>query len=284
VKEAEARARATLAMALPDPLAASVKEQPVTDGGPQRWVGDTLEGLLVYQGRIREAERLSAPRIAKRPLREQVGRQISFAVAARDPARARAVAKAMEKPGAPEEGALYAQTAVLLGLTGDREAAKQWEARARAARDWSKIPASARALFDGALAWATGREDEARQGMAACASDPRPSIAYTATAVLGEMLTRQGRAADAIPMLQRAEGFPVPPDDGNFMWSHPRVLMHLALAYDAQGRSGEAKKALDELLSLWSRADADLPLAVEAATMNRRLGGGSATQPRASAP
>jgi len=284
VKEAEARARATLAMPLPGPLAEAAKEQPVNDGGPQRGVGDTLEGLLVYQGRIREAERLSAPRIAKRPLREQVGRQLSFALAARDPARARAAVKAMERSGAPEEGTLYAQTALVIGMSGDHEAAKPWEARARAARDWSKLPASVRTFLEGALAWATGREDEGRQGVAACTSDPRPGLAYQSTAVLGEMLTRQGRSEDAVPVLQRAEGFPLNPDDGSFMWLHPRVLLNLAIDYDAQGRSADARKTLDELLALWSRADADLPLAVEASALHRRLGGGSASQTRASAP
>jgi tetratricopeptide (TPR) repeat protein len=269
VKEAEARARAMAAAPLPP----AVKEA-MTAADKERSDGPhtaALESILVLQGRVREAERLSRPRLAKATPKERLGQGLSYAILVRDPARARAAAKEVEDAGLLSDPALGAQAVAALGIAGDVAGAAALAPRVQAAPGWDKMPPVVRTFFEGVMAYASGKPGQAEPALRQVAASPVSNPAYQATAILGEFLLRENRPAEAADALRKASAFPTGGEDWSYAWLHPRVLVSLASAHEKLDQRAEARARLGEFLALWKNADEDVPLLGQARALRRWL-------------
>jgi tetratricopeptide (TPR) repeat protein len=282
LKEAEARARAAAAGPLPPGLAVEGALGHVKD--PLQGSRAALENILVLQGRVREAERLSAVRLAKEPEKDRIAGHLGLAFVSRDLARARAALKEAEAAGLLTDMKVGPAAVAVLGLAGDHAGASALAPRVTAAPGWQKLSPAARRLLGGAMAYASGRPGEAEPALRETVAGPLVGPRYLATAVLGDLLVRDGRPAEAVELLGSINAlpgqarlerptYPVAAEEGDYGWIHPWTLLSLARAHESLGQRDEARACLRELLALWKDADADLPLLAEARALRRRLDG-----------
>jgi len=270
VDEAERRARAALEVPLPAGIAADSEKA-------ARGPSEALEAVLVFQGKIREAERLSRERLSRAPPKDRVGRLLNYALLTRDATRAaRALAEVKGTP-LEKDPIVAAQVAIVQGLSGDPGGAAARAPEVLALPGWEHIPVGPRSFLQGAVLLAAGRLGESEALVRRCADGKPPDPVYQARTILGEILSAQGRPADALAVLELARATRAGQDDGGYVWLHPRILLRTAQAHEALGQREPARARVGELLALWRRADADLPLLAEARTLERRLAAAGAT-------
>jgi thioredoxin-like negative regulator of GroEL len=125
------------------------------------------------------------------------------------------------------------------------------------------------AFYESAVAWRSGRLEAISAGKYA----PDQALA---TELLGELEAGRRQDDAAIRALERfrtAGIYRLPSVEAALRL--PRALLLLAEAYDRSGDRGRARERLDELLSLWRRADPDLPMLAEAKALDARLRSGT---------
>jgi len=127
----------------------------------------------------------------------------------------------------------------------------------------------AEALYRGAVAWRSGRLEEAASTLRPLAESPE-DFRHLALYALGDVEASRGRHAEALEALERFRGT----FGGGYFktWAWPRSLLVEARALDALGRRAEARERVRSLLEMWKRADPDLPLLAEAKALCARLG------------
>jgi len=128
------------------------------------------------------------------------------------------------------------------------------------------------ALYEAVAAWRSGRLDQAASQLEAIIAGKYESDRTLASGLLGELEAGRGRDGPAIEALERSRAAPMPNRAiAEAALRLPRTLLLLAQAYDRTGDRVRARERLDELLSMWKRADPDLPLLRQAKTLQERL-------------
>jgi tetratricopeptide (TPR) repeat protein len=129
------------------------------------------------------------------------------------------------------------------------------------------------ALYEAVAAWRSGALDQAANRLQAIASGKYASDRALASGLLGELEAGRGRDGPAIDALERHRAAPMPhrPNVEEAL-RLPRTLLLLAQAYERTGDHARARERLDELLTMWKRADPGLPALREARALQARLG------------
>jgi len=246
-KEAEQELRRWLA---PDALA-----------GHRRLAGEFLPVLLATEGRRREALALLHDLVDLRGgVEYEYGEALMrahLALAGGDERGALAALRAWK----PRDQAAVDPHAWLWAFAGDP---------ASAARRAARLPAGSlgERRHAGVAALRRGRFKEA---VLVLEELTRRDPALEPVFLLGLALAGAGRDADAIAAFQtlgRTHPFYFPYWQASLQ---PWSLYLAARSHERLGRREAARRELDQLLSLWSRADPDLPLLAEAKAMRMRL-------------
>jgi len=223
-----------------------------------------LAEVYLYQGRYRDALR------ALEGMPEQVALADRTALAPRMRAAIQAYSGSPERAwGAArklvESGGAVDFVPVDLALAGDAPHA------AEAAR--LLVPGSRQlAFYDAVATWRSGRLDEAAGQLETLAGGKYAADRALAAGLLGELEAGRGHDGPAIDALERYRAAPMPVrHDADAALRLPRTLLLLAQAYDRTGDRVRARERLDELLTMWKRADPDLPLLRDAKAVQARL-------------
>jgi len=271
------RAHEAAAMAR-EGLASLAKRGPVTDGSSQHekpseagQYGWILVSALAQQGRLREARTvLDGLPQANVPPADVANLRLGFGRGTRSLEQVLAGSAEVERSGL--KGArMLLSVAISFALVGDAGAAEAMADRARAAPDWVDVEPAQRQLYDGLVAWRTGRLDEAETALRAYADGPNVGRRYVGQSLLGELQISRGRDAEGAAMLENARALRWSGSFDSRPWIDPAALFLLAGAYERLGERQKAHERVDELLKLWQRADADLPRLAEAKAMKKRL-------------
>jgi len=233
-----------------------------------------LAEVLSYQGRRREALRvIDSLQFEGASVENRLGLRIQQFLGSGMPIR-REVQEAL-RAGIPG-GQLATWTAMSGDLPGAARLAEGLE---------SGSPE--RELYEAVASWRHGDRPGARGRFSALATQPALDYAAFALFALGEISVEEGRDAEAVSFLEAFAGTPVvswrwgvPPAEvyrwffaGSFRsWAYPRSLYLVAVSQDRLGRREEARAAAGRLISIWSKADPDLPLLSEARALCRKLG------------
>ena len=230
--------------------------------------------MLSYQGRRREASH------AIDELSDVGGvRILVLGLRMHDSlARGRSVLREAEE--AEGLGVPPRQLVALLALTGGAEAA--------AARAQDLEPGSPEDLLYRALAaWRRGDVQDAVSPLRTLSKEPTFDYAAVAAYLLGEIAVQRGQNAEAVSALEAYRTSEVsclrwgtPPllafrpffACAFRSWAYPRSLYLLGLAHLRLGHHAEARARLEQLLTLWKRADPELPLLRESKALLRRVG------------
>jgi eukaryotic-like serine/threonine-protein kinase len=232
---------------------------------------EQLSGVLALQGRWRDAERALRDGQRGRPAEEQAMRRLGFSLGTRSLEETRRAIADLAPPVLARSAPMGAQAALALAVAGDLQAAEPLLARARLLPGWALVPAPTRELIDGVMAWRAGRDEEATAHLRAAMDQPLAEVRYQSLAVQAELAWSRQRAAAAVAAAERAMAEPWS-SGGSWYWLHPRVLLVGAAAAERLGDRARARRHLDAFLTLWRRADPDLPLLAEARALERRLG------------
>jgi tetratricopeptide (TPR) repeat protein len=220
--------------------------------------------VALYQGRYREAQEVLRRVPVKVTMAERSSMPARFgtaiAAALGSPAQAWEASRALvESGGGVDFIPLH------LALAGDLPHA------ATAAK--LLVPGSRQlAFYEAAAAWRSGRLDEAATRLEALTRGRYAPDRALASALLGDLEAGRGRLSTAIPLLESYRSIGL--QAGSDALRYPRSLLLLAAAYHRSGDRGRARERLDELLTLWRRADADLPMLAEAKALDARLRAG----------
>ncbi len=223
---------------------------------------EPLAAAVAYQGRRREARRIveSLPEMhgAKQDYRRLLA--LELALGEPDPGPTLREARELAQRGNKVEGKFLPLALVLLG---DPEAA------ARAAEGLP--PGSERGIYQAALAWRSGRREEALSSLRELAKVPEVEHRAPALWLLARVAFEAGldpEAVAAVEALRKAPG-------GGLWrtWALPQGLLIEARASERLGDRDRAAQTLDRLLGVWKKADPDLPLLAEARALRRKLGG-----------
>ena len=135
------------------------------------------------------------------------------------------------------------------------------------------VPGSRQLVFYEAVeAWRSGRVDEAAAKLEALTRGKYAPDRALSFALLGELEYGRGRDGAAIEALERYRGAGMPGrPSADAALRYPRTLVLLAQAYDRSGDRARARERLDELLTMWKRADPDLPLLRQARALQQRF-------------
>jgi len=224
---------------------------------------------LALQGRPREALRVLEPlreiRLAA-PAYHEIRMVHFLGDGAPDRARGELAALVRAFGEAEAEGRLEPKKMQMLPvvavLAGDL-------ARAAELARFPDAGSTREALYRGVVAWRSGRLEEAASTLRPLA-EGHEDFRQFALYALGEVAAARGRHAEAVEALerfQRAFG------GGYFRtWAYPRSLVLEAGSLEALGRQGEARAKAQRLLSMWQRAEPDLPRLAEAKALCARLG------------
>jgi tetratricopeptide (TPR) repeat protein len=219
-----------------------------------------LAAAVSYQGRRREARQIIESYPQEAGGKEDVRRLASYELAMGDAKKGSALreARALAQQGGVEGKHL----ALALVVLGDREAA---------ARVAEKLPAGPeRSQYQAALAWRSGRLEEALSALRALAKRPEIDSRAPALWLLAQVALEAGLASEAVAAVEALRKTP----SGLWRsWGLPQSLYLEAVASERLGDRDRAAQTLDRLLALWKRADPDLPLLADARAMRRRLGG-----------
>ena len=167
------------------------------------------------------------------------------------------------------------QLATLLALGGDFDAADD--------RIRNAAPSSSEKLLHAAVAaWRRGDTEGARSRFAALMARPEADYSTFSRLALAEIALAEGRAADAVPLLEAYARTPVvairfgvpPPETFRFSaadyqrsFGYPRSLYLMALAHHRLGHRERARAAVEHLLRLWKHADPAEPLLADAVAL-----------------
>jgi len=99
--------------------------------------------------------------------------------------------------------------------------------------------------------------------------DPWPAGCLAPSLMLAEVSAAGGDHREAIEAVRRFHA--LWPRGAWRSWAYPRSLYLLAVSHDALGQREEARRDLERLLSMWSRADPGLPLLRQARHLQARL-------------
>jgi eukaryotic-like serine/threonine-protein kinase len=239
-------------------------------------IATMLAEVLAYQGRRRDAGQL----IQELPglgANEELARgmRIYHRLAAGQP-----IAEEIEPLASA--GIHRGQLAVMLAWAGELTAAeRQAAALDPASPEW--------ALYQALSTWHRGDLAAATVGFSDLARRADLDYAPLASLALGEIGSSRGSLDDAVSALEsfrsmymtagRGFALGVPPPEfyriafaGYFRSdAYPRSLYLSASAHVRLGRLGQARKELEHLLSLWKRADPDLPLLADAKALLREI-------------
>jgi tetratricopeptide (TPR) repeat protein len=246
----------------PDEAAAEYRRVAATSDyeGERRMATLGLVGLLAIQGRVAEAHRAARdPRALPTRIRASPA-AMSFLAGTGFPRLA--APRALEAVRTAPASEI---TAAMLAFHGDLGgAAEAGKALVPESRGWTFL----RALQAGAA----GRTDDAVDAFRSLAHPARDGRRHQFLYLAGEALLEAGRPADAIEVLRPAVGTAMPlygPLD--VAANYPRAVLVRARAYEKLGRNADGLAEVNRLLKQWARADADLPLVVEARALQARL-------------
>jgi tetratricopeptide (TPR) repeat protein len=219
-----------------------------------------LVAAVSYQGRRREARRIVEAYPEEPGGKEHVRRIASYELAMGDGKTGVALREA--RALAQGESVEGKQLALSLVLLGDPEAG---------ARVASKLPAGVeRSQYQAALAWRSGRREEALSALRALAKRPEMESRGLSLWLLAQVALEAGNASEAVAAVEALRKTPA----GLWRsWALPQSLYLEAVASERLGDRDRAAQTLDRLLAIWKKADPDLPFLAEARAMRRRLGG-----------
>ncbi|MFO0582832.1 MAG: hypothetical protein U0229_11185 [Anaeromyxobacter sp.] len=226
------------------------------------WLTSAVE-LALYEGRYREALSLA----------DGLPDAGALEVRANQRARVRAIVLAERGAGdrawealrpAVEAGGAVDFAPVFLALAGEP---------AHAAEAARLLAAGSRQLsfFDAVAAWRAGRLDDGAARLEALTRAKYAPDRVLASALLGRLEAERGRDVAAVEALERHRAVAYAPVLGGDATLFPRTLFLLARTYERLGERDRARERADQLLTLWARADADLPLLREAKALRARL-------------
>jgi hypothetical protein len=134
-------------------------------------------------------------------------------------------------------------------------------------------------LYEAMAAWRAGALDEAAKRLQAIASGKYAPDRALASGLLGELEAGRGRDGPAIEALERHRVAPMPhrPSVEEAL-RLPRTLLLLAQTYERTGDRARARERLDELMTMWKRADPELALFREGKALQARLKDAPATR------
>jgi tetratricopeptide (TPR) repeat protein len=240
----------------------------------RRWSGPAPGGLglvatLAHQGRRREASRVLAEVVARRPpsseetylnaayLRSNLLLCTSCGLELAEVRR--------EAEAAARRPANRGWAALLLLLHGDEAAAEELAAGIPDEVTWADV---SKAQWPGLRSWRGGDGAQARAALERLAAAGPPHNQTVPTYLLALLARREGRDADVV---EAADRHARAPRIVLGTVTLPEVTLWAAEALERMGRSAEARERVDRLLGWWSRADPDLPLLAEAKALKRRL-------------
>ncbi len=128
-----------------------------------------------------------------------------------------------------------------------------------------------RRILSAVSSWERGLTGEAERDLDAVASHEFVGARYAAWLVLGELRRSRGDCGPAVAAFERARGMAWSGFLHERYGAHAGVLHSLATCYEKLGDLPKARDRNDEMLRLWARADADIPLLREAKAMRARL-------------
>jgi predicted Zn-dependent protease len=127
-------------------------------------------------------------------------------------------------------------------------------------------------LYEAVAAWRSGALDQAASRLQAIGSGKYAPDGALAFGLLGELEAGRGRDAPAIEALERHRTAPMPNrPSAEEALRLPRTLLLLAQAYERTGDRARSRQRLDELLTMWKRADPELGQLSEAKALRARL-------------
>jgi len=128
------------------------------------------------------------------------------------------------------------------------------------------------ALYEAVATWRSGRPDQAASQLEAIVAGKYAPDRALASGLLGELELERGRDGLAIEALERYRAAPMPTrPNADAALRLPRTLLLLAQAYERRGERARASERLNELLTMWKRADPDLTLLRQARTLQAQL-------------
>jgi serine/threonine protein kinase/tetratricopeptide (TPR) repeat protein len=219
-----------------------------------------LAAAVSYQGRRREALRIVEAFPQDPDAKEDVRRALRCELTLGDGrgGPALADARALAQAGSTEGK----QLALALLLLGDPESA--------AAVAQKLPPGIERSQYQAALAWKSGRREEALSALRELAKrtemEPRAQSLWLLAQVALES-HRDTEVVAAVEALRKA------PSGLWRSWGLPQSLFREAQAHERLGNPARATETLDALLAFWKQADPDLPLLAEARALRKKLAG-----------
>ncbi len=242
--------------------------RPSTAPGRSRYERDWAAWLLVetvaYQGRRQEALRL-VDEVPQTPDEPDARAAMRFQLLLGDPGEGPALAEArrlVDRGGKMKHETMLPVGLVLLGDPAD------------AARAAAQLPPGSPAVqvYQAAVAWRSGDRQGALERLRVSTAQPDPYTRAVALYLRAEIAFEQ---KDYRGVTEAADSLHLWPGGTWRSWGYPKVLLLKASAQEAMGDLPAARKTLDHILDIWSRADRDLPLLAQVKAMRRRLGPGS---------
>jgi hypothetical protein len=129
-------------------------------------------------------------------------------------------------------------------------------------------------MAEGIEAWGGGSLEVAAGHFRRCGASPAITTRYLCLALLGELSRACGDCPTAVEALEGALAIRWTRHLEKKAWLDPGLLHSLAACHERMGDLPRARARSDQMLGLWARADADLPLLAEARALQARLPGG----------
>jgi serine/threonine protein kinase/tetratricopeptide (TPR) repeat protein len=232
---------------------------------------DVLISALMAQGRVAEAMSTANSWPVLNPIDRAVFR-VDLYGAGGALEEARAAAHELSKLGLSDnpEAARSAGLILVIGAGLVEEAAPILE-KARASQSWEMNGRHSDLVFGNAVADWVLKVPGAEGRLRAEADTPHLGGRYHAARILARHLRMQGKCTEVVPLL---EGLRVLPPSIVIAGRPEYRAQHtqwLAECYERLGDIPKARERNDEFLRLWARADADLPLLIEAKAIRERL-------------
>ncbi|HEU4384701.1 MAG TPA: protein kinase [Anaeromyxobacteraceae bacterium] len=233
------------------------------------WKQALLEPLMA-QGRVGEFAALA--REAHSDQARAAFLEAHGAVAGGSAERLRGALERLRKAGgldSPEAPLyLYGQAELLLEVGATSEAGRAAEALRRPGTEEPLIPTERR-LSDALHGWSTGDLESAEAAARdALTLAPHAQARVFTGLALGLIQRARGNCPGAVATLEAARQERM---TSMFSLERPRILHALALCYEQMGDFAKARERIGELLTMWERADPDLPRLAEAKAIRQRL-------------
>jgi len=232
-----------------------------------------LDSALIAQGRVSEAEAAWGSSGA-----EDIERKLEL-VAARGSVEDVRDVRDLAVSAEPPDSDLLLSAAAAMADVGDVAAVARLAARARESprrdgRPLDRLYPGDEGFADALEAWASGSAGKAEERLRALGAGPYVGYRHEALRFEATLALGRGDCATAVELLERVRAMKRISFHRAWSyahWTYPRTLHSLAACYERLGDLEKARDRNDELLRLWRRADADLPLLAEARALRGRI-------------